>query len=196
MSITTKLAAAAVIACGAVAFASGASAAEVYIAGSIYWDPVGSPTPAPTTLYSAPNEIANFSFDVNQALPNTSPSATGVDVINFQYSLNNVAVVTPLSAIVFWNPANNGMFDIDFNDGQRVSIYGANIGNIDSTWLIGPPGAYPVTAAIDGGLPATGEGAAVIAVSAVPLPAGLPLFGAGLAALGAFAGFKRTRKAA
>ncbi len=197
MSASKMIATAAAVAFGALGLAGSASAAEVFIAGSVYWNPLGSPNPAPISAYSSPNEISNFSFDVNQPLPNTTPGATAVNVTNFSYTLNNAPVTTPLSAVVFWNSSFGGMFDIDFNDGNAVSISGANIGNIDGSWLIGPPGNYQVTAALNDTTPPTGSGNVVVSVvSPVPLPAALPLFGAALAGLGAFGWRKGRRKTA
>ncbi|HXP97666.1 MAG TPA: VPLPA-CTERM sorting domain-containing protein [Telmatospirillum sp.] len=186
MSSMKKLAFVAAVGVCALGFAEEAAAAEAYVAGSIFWG-----ASAATTAFSQANEISNFSFDVNQGLPNTTPSATALGVTNFQYSLNNVSVGVPLQDITFWNTSHAGMFNLDFL-GTTVSIYGANLGNIDTTWQIGPAGFYEVTAAINDGI-ATATGGSVVSISAVPLPAALPMFGAALIGLG---GLARRRKAA
>jgi hypothetical protein len=180
--------AAAVIAVGAAGFSVSASASPVELAGSIAWGSGAAVTP-----FSAPLEISNFTFDTDSVLPNTSPSAF-TTVTDFQYSLNNVAVAIPVTGVTFWNLGSQGLFDIDFSDGYRVSLYGANVGNIDSTWVISNPGFYGATAAINGGA-ATGAGGVVLTVSAVPLPAALPLFGAALLGLGGL-GMRRKEKIA
>jgi hypothetical protein len=169
--------AAAVIAVGAAGFSASASASEVHIAGSIFWE-----DGTPTTVFSAADEISNFSFDTNSVLPHTTPGAFET-VTNFQYSLNNVAVAVPVNGVTFYDVGSKGLFDINFSAGGNVSLYGANIGNIDSTWVITNPGFYNASAAYNDGA-ATSIGGVVLTVSAVPLPAALPLFGAALLGLG------------
>jgi len=179
MNIIKSLAAFAASAVTIAGLAHGAAAAEAYIAGDIFW---GAGTP--TTAYSEAGDISAFSFDVNASLPAGNPSTA--TVTNFTYTLNNSTVgIAPIDDVTFYSAANNGMFDLNFVGGTVVSIYGADIGNIGlGQNVINVSTGYGITAGMQQTFPGTAAGAVVVSVSAVPLPAALPMFGAGLAALG------------
>ncbi|MFZ0844426.1 MAG: hypothetical protein WAM62_01440, partial [Pseudolabrys sp.] len=147
-----------------------------------------------TTLFSKAGEISNFFFDVDSNLPAGNPSTTTA-FSGFEYSLNNVNVTPILSSVTFYDLADKGMFDLNFGgafSGDIVSVYGANIGNVGTTNTISSGGNYLVTAALQGGF-ATATGDVVVAVSPVPLPATLPLFGAVVGGL-AFLGRRKSRR--
>lgn len=188
---TRQLIVATALSIGAVGIAGQASASEVEIAGSIFWG-----ASSPTTLFSKAGEISNFFFDVDSALPAGSPSTT-TSFSGFEYSLNNVNVTPTLASVTFYDLAQQGMFDLNFGGaftGDTVSIYGANIGNVGTTNTITTGGNYLVTAALQGGT-FTATGDTVVAVSAVPLPAALPLFGAVVGGLGFFGRWRARRVA-
>ena len=183
MSFSRKLLmAAGVVAMTALGFAVSASAASIaYVSGTIYWG-AGSPVSA----VSSPNEVAHFGFNVSDQLPISDHSAVAQNLTDFTYYLDNISVTSPaVQQVIFYDLSLKGLFDIDFAGGPVVSLYGPDIGNFGSTWLIGSPGMYMGNVALNNGS-STGVGAVTLAVSAVPLPAALPLFGAALAGLGVF----------
>jgi hypothetical protein len=187
---TRQILTAAAFAVGAFGVADRASASDVEIAGSIFWDPN-----APTTAFSQKGEISNFTFDVDSVLPSGNPSTT-TSFSDFEYTLNNVNVTSSLASVTFYDVGQQGMFDLNFGGifaGDVVSIYGPNIGNIGTTNQITSGGNYLVTAALEGGA-AHATGDVVVAVSAVPIPPALLLFGTAVGGLGLF-GWKKTRQA-
>jgi hypothetical protein len=179
----------AALAVGFVGLVAPASAAPIDVTGILIWA-----ADTPTTAYTAPNETSNFSFLVDSILPNTTPSAL-TNISNFTYSLNG-APLAAVATATFFSASAQGMFDLNLSGSAGtgvVSIYGTNVGNIGTSWLIGPNGTYQVTAAISQ-LSPTGQG--TVTLSAVPLPGGLLLFGSALLGAGSFAARRRAKTAA
>jgi hypothetical protein len=192
MTISRHLAAVAVTALTVFGLTRGAEAAEAYISGTIFWGAT-----SPTTAYSIAGEESGFSFDVNAAIPATNQAtggATTYDITNFEYTLNNKTTgIAPITSITFWPSIYGGGFDMNFgptNNNITVSISSADIGNIGSGInTINMSNFYALTASINDGVTA-GNGGISVSVSSVPLPAALPMFSAGLAAIG-FAAWRR-----
>ncbi len=144
-----------------------AMAATDYLSGVIFWQ-----AGAPTTAFSGAGKEAAFSFDIS------SPTNNPATVTNFSYSLNNVPVIAPITNVQFYSTADEGLFDLHFGD-ITVHAFGADIG---STGVIGPGGFFPATFAVNSPN-VTGVGGVSVSVSAVPLPASLPMFSAALLGL-------------
>ena len=162
--------------------AGAADAAEIAVSGDIFW------TSGATSAYSKVGDISAFSFDVNSALPPGSPSIA--TVADFSYTLNNQTTgIASLSNVTFYA---NGQFALDFANGTIVTVSGANFANVGgASNTITGSGYYPVSASV--ATPsANGVGSAVVSVSAVPLPAAMPMFVAGLAGLGFIAWRRKT----
>jgi hypothetical protein len=162
-----------VIVCAAVgsfaffSVASPAEAASVEISASGEWGP-GTPTVLP---WSTRNASWSFSFD----LPNPISRNPTTQVTNFSYSLNGTEIIDKsLFAslkVEFFTADFAGMFDLDFADGDVVSLYGADIGS--SLTII--PGRHTGVFAGMQMLPETSEGG-IVNVST--LGAGATGFGA------------------
>ncbi len=183
MKIRHLMAVAAVAFCAA-SISSAASAAPMTFTGTLNWN--GGPD---TTRYSLDGSVSTFSFTVDNVLPQTPDSADAA-ISNFSYTLDGKAVNVATPTVTFYDA--NGGFDFNFGDGP-VSIYGPNIGNVDSTWLIGP-GNFTITAGLYDG-PPTADG--TLQISGVPLPAALPMFATALVGLvGAGMSGARGRRAA
>lgn len=183
MKIRHLMAVAAVALC-ATAISGAASAAPVTFTGTLNWN--GGPD---TTRYSLDGAVSTFSFTVDNVLPQTPDSADAV-ISDFSYTLDGKAVNVATPTVTFFDA--NGGFDFNFADGP-VSIYGANVGNVDNSWLIGP-GNFIITAGLYDG-PSTADGS--LQISGVPLPAALPLFATALVGLvGAGAARSRRREMA
>jgi hypothetical protein len=182
MSFLRLLTAGAVATVALAGIAQSASAAEVYISGDIFWAPGTT-----TTAFSKASEQSSFGFDVDSVLGSgSSPTAT---VTNFTYDLNNIPVTAAsLTSIKFVSTG----FDLDFSNGTVIAISGANIGNIGSGNDITESGFDLVSAAVNPPHGTTGQGSVVVSVSAVPLPAAMPMFVAGLAGLGFIAWRRKT----
>ena len=161
-----------------------AMAATVDISGTLFWG-VGTPL----TAYSAPGAESAFAFDLTT--PTGVAAGDPVSVTNYSYALNNVAVLGPTPTVSFYPTSEKGLFNINYGD-FRVSLYGADIG---STGVIGPSGFYIASAAMNDGEVPTGNGGVSVSVSAVPLPASLPMFSAALLGL-VGVGMKARRKLA
>ena len=105
--------------------ASPAEAASVQISASGEWGPL-TPTVLP---WSTRNASWSFSFD----LPNPISRNPTTQVTNFNYSLNGKEVTDKsLFAslkVEFYTFDEAGMFDLIFQDGDVVSLYGADIGS-------------------------------------------------------------------
>jgi hypothetical protein len=177
-----SLAACAVATVAFAGLAGAANAAEIAVSGDIFW------TSGATTAYSKVGDISAFSFDVDSALPSGSPSIA--TVTDFSYTLNNGTTgVASLSNVTFYS---SGKFALDFSNGTIVTVSGANFADVGgSSNTITGSGYYPVTASITTPS-AAGVGSAVVSVSAVPLPAAMPMFVAGLAGLGFIAWRRKT----
>ena len=179
---------------------AGEAKADTVVSGTGSWssgpgDPSGLPAP-PSTIYSAGGQIWSFSF----TLPNTVTDATAsgggfmipaTDVSGLNYSLNGSPVSTTVLDIIFFNsgPAGGG-FDIDFTDGQTVSLYGGvqMFGGSpppDMTFVDGTYSDTPI-AMNDMAFPdGEGSGTVTIGSTSVPEPASLSLLGLGLFAAAA-----------
>jgi hypothetical protein len=117
-------------------------------------------------------------------------------VTSFTYSLNGAAVTTASETVAFFAGSAQGMFDINLSNAAGtnvISIYGANVGNVGTSWIIGPYGTYPVTAATSQLSP---TGAGTVTLSAVPLPGTLTLFGGAIVGMAGFAARRRAAKTA
>ncbi len=183
------IATAALLAAGLAGVAAPASATPIDVTGILTWGP-----DTPVTAYTAPYQTSNFSFLVNSALPNTTPSAS-TTLSYFTYSLNGAASTALAANADFFNTSAQGMFDLNISGPAGagvVSIYGSNVGNIDTSWMIGPAGTYQVVAAVSQ-LSPTGQG--TVTLSAVPLPGGLLLFASALFGAGALATGRRAKSA-
>ncbi len=179
-----QLMAVAVVALCASAMSSAASAAPMTFTGRLNWD--GGPD---TTRYSNDGSVSTFSFTVDNALPNT-PGAADAAISDFSYTLDGKMVKVATPTVTFYDDTYGG-FDFNFGDGP-VSIYGPNIGNVDTSWIIGP-GNFAITAGLYDG-PPTADG--TLQISGVPLPATLPMFATALMGLvGAGVAKARTRRA-
>jgi hypothetical protein len=183
--------------------ASPAEAASVQISASGEW---GRGT-LPIFPWSAAGASWSFSFD----LPNPISRNPTTQVTNFSYSLNGTEVTDKsLFAslkVEFFTADFAGMFDLDFADGDVVSLYGADIGS--SLRII--PGRYTGVFAGMQMLPETSEGGIVnvstlgvgatgfradpIGFGVVPEPSTWVMMTLGFAGL-AFAGYRASRKSA
>lgn len=183
MKFRHLMAVAAVALCAS-AISSAASAATMTFNGTLNWD--GGPD---TTRYSKDGSVSTFSFTVDNALPQTPDSADTV-ISDFSYTLDGKLVKVATPTVTFYDA--NGGFDFNFADGP-VSIYGPNLGRIDTSWIIGP-GDFVITAGLYDG-PATADGS--LQISGVPLPGALLMFATVLVGLiGAAMAGTRTRRAA
>lgn len=179
MKLTHLLAVAALALCAPV-LADSAAAAPMTFTGTLNWD--GGPD---TTAYSADGKTTTFSFVVDNMLPNT-PGSADATISDFSYTLDNKTVKVATPTVTFYN--GGGGFDFNFADGP-VSIYGPNVGNIDSSWVI-LPGNFTITAGLYDG-PSTADG--TLQISGVPLPGALPMFATALIGV-AGAGLARRRR--
>ena len=155
---------------------------------------------APDTPFSQPG--APFAFTFN--LPNPIPSNPTNRVTNFSYILNSVEVsdtlFSPFVTVEFFTADDAGMFDLIFQNGDVVSLYGADIG----TSLTFVPGVDFAAAGMQME-PATGIGTVIVRVStggvgvtgfgagAVPEPSTWVMMALGFAGL-AFAGYRASHK--
>lgn len=155
-------------------FAGDVQAATVNISGSGLF---GSATPS--TTETAPGQTFSFSF----ATTNPTPDNPDTDISTFSYTLAATSIAPiMLSSITFFDDTDKGLFDLNFSDGNILSFYGADIG---STGFL-MSGFYQAQVALDQGPVSTGAGSVAVSinVSAVPLPASAPLFGAAVLAFG------------
>ncbi len=146
---------------------------------------------APISSFSSPNDTWDFSFNLPQSF---SPSGNGVPVTqfsNFDYSLNGSLVSSPtLSSVVFYNSSNSGLFDLNFNDGETVSLYGSDVGSSGTLTL----GTFAAGIAMNDGS-ATGSGSVSLSIpSATPEPSTLVLFGTGIFLMGVMVSRRRSVK--
>jgi hypothetical protein len=103
--------------------ASPAEADSVQISASGEW----GPRTLPIFPWSARNASWSFSFD----LPNPISRNPTSQVTNFNFTLNGTEVAKSLFAsmkVEFFPADEAGMFDLIFQDGDVVSLYGADIG--------------------------------------------------------------------
>lgn len=157
-------------------FTKVANATLIDITGAGTWS-----STAPISAFSAPSETWDFSFNLPQTF---SPSGNGISVTqisNFDYSLNGSPVLTPnLSSIKFYDYGDGGLFDLSFNNGDIVSLYGADVGSSGTLSL----GTFYAGIAMNDGS-ATGSGSVTLSIpSATPEPSTLVLFGTGIILMG------------
>jgi hypothetical protein len=157
-----------IAAIGSFAFFGVASpAADVNIAGVGSW---GDGTP--DTPFSQPGAPFAFTFD----LPNPIPSNPTNRVTNFSYILNSVEVsdtlFSPFVTVEFFTADDAGMFDLIFQNGDVVSLYGADIG----TSLTFAPGVHFAAAGMQME-PASGIATVIVRVATGDV--GVTGFGAG-----------------
>jgi hypothetical protein len=171
---------------------SPAEAANVFISVSGVWGPGAEVTP-----FSAPDGEFTFGFE----LPNPISENPITQFTDFSYFLNAAEVTGQTLLRVQFFPADlAGMFDLIFQDGDVVSIYGRDIGT--SLTFVG--GTYTAAAGV---LLRPASGTATVSV--IPLSVGVTGFGRGVVpetstwvmmTLGfaglAFAGYRRPRKRA
>lgn len=148
-----------------------AAATELDISGSGTWA-----NPVETSPYAAAGAGWSFNFLVNSNF-GTNPAS----VADASYQLNGVTSSTAITGATFYDAPDGGLFDLNFADGHTVTLIGPDIG---STGTISNLGAVAAQIGLDGG-PAEGSGS--VTISAVPLPATLPLLGSAVAGLVAFA---------
>src|SRR5579871_5684995 len=129
-----------VAAAGSFAFlgvASPAEAASEFISVSGVWGPE-----APDTPFSAPDAAFTFGFE----LPDPFSENPTTQFSRFSYFLNVVQVTgQTLLKVQFFPTDEAGMFDLIFQSGDVVSLYGADIGSsltISSGTYPGPPECY------------------------------------------------------
>ncbi|MDX2037034.1 MAG: PEP-CTERM sorting domain-containing protein [Isosphaeraceae bacterium] len=134
---------------------------------------------------AAPDTTFYFSAEVAATVISGSPNA----MTNVSYLLGGSPILATADLIVFYDAANNGLFDIVFSSGDFVSLYGPEIFDAGGELI---PGVYNTTSV---NVNALGGGSAVVtvtALSAVPEPS--TIAGAGFAAvLGGLAAARRRR---
>ena len=167
--------------------AAPAKAASVFISVSGVWGPSAEVTP-----FSAPDGAFTFGF----VLPNPFSENPTTQFADFSYYLN-VTLVTgqTLLKVQFFPADEAGMFDLIFQDGDVVSLYGADIGSS----LTISSGTYPAAAGV---LlrPATGTATvsviplSVTGFGGVPEPSTWVMMTLGLGLV--FAGYRTSRKSA
>jgi hypothetical protein len=169
--------------------AAPAKAASVFISVSGVWGPSAEVTP-----FSAPDGTFTFGF----VLPNPFSENPTTEFTDFSYYLN-VTLVTgqTLLKVQFFPADEAGMFDLIFQNGDVVSLYGADIGS--SLTLPSFQHTYTAAAGVLS-LPATGTAAVtVIPLGVTGFGGGVPesstrvMMTLGFAAL-AFAGYRTSRK--
>jgi hypothetical protein len=178
-------------------FASPAEAASVNITAVGTW---GDGTP--DTPFSQPGAPFAFTFDLENPIPSNPTN----QIRNFSYILNSVEIsdilFSPFVTVEFFTADDAGMFDLIFQNGDVVSLYGADIG----TSLTFSPGVDFAAAGMQME-PATGIATVIVRVATGDV--GVTGFGAGavpelstwvMMALGfaglAFAGYRSSRKSA
>ena len=125
-----------IAAVGSLAFFSVASPADadVNITSVGLW---GDNTP--DTPFSAPGGLWAFSFNLENNPIHSNPTN---EITNFSYELNGVKIsstlFSPFVTAEFFTTDDAGMFDLIFQNGDVVSLYGADIG----TSLTFAPGVY------------------------------------------------------
>jgi len=178
---------------------TGEAKADTVVSGTGSWssglgDPSGLPAP-PSTIYSAGGQMWSFSFTLPNPVTDAIDFGIGfqipaTDVSGLNYSLNGSPVSTPpVLDIAFFDSTDGGGFDIDFTDGQTVSLYGGvqmfggsptNMTFVDGTFSDTP------IAMNDQDIPdGEGSGTVTIASTSVPEPTSLSLLGLGLFAAAA-----------
>ena len=139
-----------------------------------------------TTTETAVNETFSFSFTISN--PVTDATAAGPanagfgtkEFSGFQYYLNGAPIEPTATEIVFYTSGNAGLFDLDFSDGNIVSLYdGQAFAGTPPPDMTIVPGVYPATAALDDG-EATDQPGTVVTITPVPEPSGTLLLGLGL----------------
>lgn len=160
----------------AVGLSRGAHAATVDISGIILWQ----------NASGFEEGSFNFAEGISAKIGTVySPTAAAPDAYTLLNPLTQASTTYSINSVEFTS-ANS--FALTLSDSQilTVSSTSGNIGILSGNILtLGPSAGYSATAAIT--TPSTGTatfGSLVVAVSTVPLPAALPLLGAGLAALG------------
>jgi PEP-CTERM motif len=143
---------------------------------------------APVSIYTAPDATWAFSFVVPNPLE-ANPTTMATD---FQYLLNGSSITTTLTSVEFFAQSDGGLFDLNFDDGNSLNLYGAQVlatsnltllagiytANIDINSFIGPP---------------DGTGAGAVSITLVPEPSSIVLALIALVAVGG-QGFVRTRR--
>ncbi|MDR3468413.1 MAG: PEPxxWA-CTERM sorting domain-containing protein [Xanthobacteraceae bacterium] len=116
---------------------AGHANADVLFSGSGTWDTAVDNYNASLgvgTVYSAPNQTWSFSFDLqNPIASNPTFAAT-----NFSFKLNGASVGGALSAVQFYPVSAGGGFDLDFANGDVVSLlFTADLGSTGNL-VVGP----------------------------------------------------------
>lgn len=157
---------------------SGANAAT-FIQGGATW------TSGPTTQYSKPGQAFSFSFSLDDVL---GANNFAQNVTDFQYSLGGNPVSTVLKSIQFFNTGDDGMFNLNFDNGF-VSIFGRDVSGLGDNPLY-----YnnDVTASVNGRGFASGS-VQVTSVGAVPEPGTWALMILGFGAMGVAMRRRRVR---
>lgn len=161
---------------------------------------------APTTAISAPNESFMFSFDLPSPYTKSGTfqgGPTTSQATNFSYLLNGTSINATLPLVAFYSSAAEGGIDLGIHTGaansplQYLSIFASNGADLGSSGTITSPSFSIYSVSV--GTSLTGEGSVALttsnmAVSAVPLPPALPMFGAALLGLASFGVWQRRKR--